>query len=166
MRSQCLRDAESRTLAETGECVIERPVKPQPWMYESGQLVWEYGTGIEEIRKQMLEHCPLGQPGEQRWCRETWMLYDLLVDGITRKPDRYRITYKARKDGYATLTQWLSSPTALKAMETGYMAEGLWRSPVTMPRWASRFTVKVLSTEAIQRDGVWYWTARVRRVEV
>ena len=153
MRSQCLRDAEACTLAETGECMIERPVKPQPGNQWAGCNP-EVSAYIDDDVLRVKEECsdraafycirsPLGQPGERRWCQETWCNPDYLEDGITCRDYTY---YKATHDDPK---EW----------------RGCWRSPVTMPRWASRFTVEVLSTDVFIRDGVWCWRARVRRVE-
>jgi len=149
MRSVCLRDAEARTLAETGECVIERPVKPQP--EHGGGTIWSwqfpkpdrYGvSGItgsaEGLAIALREYSPLGQPGEQRWCKEAWSPA-IYLQSAWYRADNETI------DGEPVCEEYLPA--------------------ITMPRWASRFTVEVLSTEAILRDGVWYWTARVRRVE-
>ena len=153
MKPITLRDAESRTLELTGECVIERPVKPQPLQTQVDmRMDWwewkpdEYGISCysrEALSNAMLDMSPLGQPGERRWCQETWCNPDYLEDGITCRDYTY---YKATHDDPK---EW----------------RGCWRSPVTMPRWASRFTVEVLSTDVFIRDGVWCWRARVRRVE-
>jgi len=156
MRSLCLRDTESRTLAETGECEIHRAVKPQP-EYVAG-TVWSwhfpkpdrYGvsgtTGCEEgLLIGLRDYCPLGQLGEQRWVRETWA-QNWKEQTITRAE-------------WDILYDMLSLPTTVSADTVD------WRPAITMPRWASRFTVEVVSTDVFVRDGVWYWRARVRRVE-
>jgi len=176
MRSQYLRDAESRTLAETGECVIERPIKPQPWYVEfppepvhEFELdkrggFWRYGAGywpkndcmsgnLLVFTSRIVKHSPLGEPGEQKWVREAWRVKHIGPVGSSCIIIEYRDekTLVVEKDAFGGIrTQWIPDH---------------WRSPAAMPRWASRFIVEILSTEAIQRDGVWYWRARVRRVE-
>lgn len=37
-----------------------------------------------------------------------------------------------------------------------------WRSPVTMPQWASRRHVRIVSCEPIQQDGKWKWRVEVK----
>jgi len=162
MKPITLRDAEARTLAETGECVIERPVKPQPTYYSGTVWSWRFPkrdshgvSGItgsaEGLALALREYSPLGQPGEQRWVREKWCLEDEgYQHGVLWLAIHYlggQVLYIRRKDSMRRAT-----------------VGKLWWPAITMPRWASRFTVEVLSTEAIQRGGVWYWNARVRRV--
>lgn len=40
-----------------------------------------------------------------------------------------------------------------------------WRSPVTMPEWASRRHVRIVSCEPIQQDGKWKWRVEVKEVK-
>ncbi len=81
-------------------------------------------------------------PGEVCWVRETW------------KPESpINGTYKGflgigYKDGTFELTGW---PASFEAYPNGK-----WRSPVTMPQWASRRHVRILSCVPEQR-GEWGW---------
>ena len=43
---------------------------------------------------------------------------------------------------------------------TGYL-----RPASTMPRRVSKTTVEILRVEAFEREGVWWWRAKARRVE-
>lgn len=71
------------------------------------------------------EHCPHGQPGDLLWVRETWRLGGMYADGFgaDHAPDtkREQLCYRADAD------------------------DGVdkWRSPIHMPRWASRITLEI-----------------------
>jgi hypothetical protein len=83
--------------------------------------------------------CQLGQPGERRWVRETW--------GVGARPChlegwRDGLEYKADEHDL-----WGSELLPLRAVDVpdGKSLEDYpngWRSPVSMPRWASRFTIE------------------------
>ena len=150
MKPITLRDAESRTLELTGECVIERPVKPQPTYYSGTVWSWRFPkrdshgvSGItgsaEGLALALREYSPLGQPGEQRWCRETFAVCKLW------SPYADEVRYKA----------------TLPENQGRYIK---WRSPITMPRWASRATVEILDVK-VEHGESWDWIARARRVE-
>jgi hypothetical protein len=69
-------------------------------------------------RGQLREACPYGQPGDQLWVRETWNCADYSTRHQRRENVRYRAT-----DG----------------------EELRWRSPIHMPRWASRILLEIVS---------------------
>lgn len=84
--------------------------------------------------------CPFGQPGCHLWVRETYAELD----------GRYAIV-----------------PLAYRA-DGEHESEGFfgWKSPVAMPRWASRLTLEVTSVRAVKSpDGVWSWLVRCKRAE-
>jgi hypothetical protein len=81
--------------------------------------------------------CPYGQPGDRLWAQEAFRYYfdaDDLMDCI-----QYRADNTLRK------------PDALLSEDEGLRysdmcdAESPWRSPIHMPRWASRITLEVVS---------------------
>jgi hypothetical protein len=91
--------------------------------------------------------CPLGKPGDILWVREGWAVPGAVArsdDPIDPERDAGRVVYRA--DG------------------TGAQS---WRSPVTMPRWASRWTLKVkrVSVERRGDDRAWHWVAKIEKVE-
>lgn len=68
--------------------------------------------------------CPYGQPGDRLWVREAWAvphMYDGHKPGGV--PDTARVHYA----------------------DAGTRGGLLWRSPIFMPRWASRLTLEVVS---------------------
>lgn len=99
-------------------------------------------------------HAPFGEIGERAWVRETWN-----VDRNVASDSYALLYYRAgnmmcETDGlvhdvpYETCAPW----------------EGPWRSPVTMPRWASRLTLE-LTAVRVERDGdTWWWVTDWRRV--
>lgn len=86
--------------------------------------------------------CPYGVPGDRLWVRETWQAFfadEVPADrprgprhtmGIPAQPERESFVFY-RADGD------LSHP------EDG--SEAIWRSPIHMPRWASRITLEIVS---------------------
>lgn len=84
--------------------------------------------------------CPYGVPGDRLWCRETWGLHRHFdLTDWNRGPIRGDI----RDDFY----KW----------ELDYRADWMhehepnfWRSPISMPRWASRLTLWLVE-ERVER---------------
>ena len=80
--------------------------------------------------------CPYGAPGDRLWVREAWRpwfneseyaVVQYRADGATRKPE-----------GLDVATGWHF------AHECDYATdESPWRSPLFMPRWASRLTLEI-----------------------
>lgn len=77
------------------------------------------GDGAEEIP------CPYGMPGDRLWVRETWIQLDAPISQL-RVGDRPRIAYRADHPERSAF-------------------DGRCRSPIHMPRWASRITLEVIS---------------------
>lgn len=86
--------------------------------------------------------CPYGQPGERLWVRERWQLVDPLEVAEERRGSRAPFT-------------GCQGPRAIPWV-AAYRADGdlshpangapiVWRSPVHMPRWASRITLEIES---------------------
>ncbi len=104
--------------------------------------------------------CPLGNVGEQRWCKEAW--------AIRAEASRFtpvEIAYRA--DGEEPVWRATSRP-ASAPYYPGETCAFCWRSAVHMPRWASRLTVEVTAVRCERAtDGKpWEWVATLRRVEV
>ncbi|MFA6046980.1 MAG: hypothetical protein WC718_18505 [Phycisphaerales bacterium] len=140
MRGLTLHAHEIRRLLSAGDVLVLRPVKPQPHKRNfAGEevYVWNRYWFDKIIPTDMLEDCPLGAPGEQRFVRETW--------GVSAK-----LPVSAHGDELI----WLAYPDM-----RGYKADNLpgnwrWRSPVTMPRWASRATVTVRDVRVLRVQDV------------
>ena len=152
-----------RAILDGRKTQTRRVIKPQPepFLDTKTKMVWSYHhRAVYGTYAEMAEFMRLHSPytvGQRLWVRETWNARDVVYDEYcggyeagyplkpmprTRPEYRYVIDFKAT-DG----------------------DEGPWRSPVTMPRWASRLTVEVAENGVEQRDGVWVWSTRVRRLE-
>jgi hypothetical protein len=102
-----------------------RVIKPQPKVEPRHEpLVGEaWASGFVDVR------CPYGEPGDRLWVRETWGLAS--SSGYLVDP-----TLNYRADG----AQRCVAPEVIHA---GYVHRDGWRSPIHMPRWASRITLEV-----------------------
>ena len=75
------------------------------------------GSSAQPGSPDHLKECPYGQPGDRLWVRETWCEYE--PDDIQGT----KIYYKANIKSEYGLPEW--------------------RSPIFMPRWASRITLEI-----------------------
>ena len=122
-----------------------RLVKPQPWLNDVGQWLWESKKGKHiafhpDLNEQhypgtKLQHvCPYGVSGDRLWVRETgW-----------RRPDR---TPKMMREGADTWARYYYDADGLGESDHEQFKEwGFQRRPsIFMPRWASRITLEVVS---------------------
>ncbi|MGM8027229.1 hypothetical protein [Yersinia enterocolitica] len=77
-----------------------------------------YNAGKTMVRNEMMTiSCPLGNPGDQLWVRETWARYN--IDQAS-----HDMAYRA-----TTPADWPK--------------DGLWRPSIHMPRWASRINLLI-----------------------
>lgn len=84
-------------------------------------------------------HCPHGQPGDTLWVRETWG--DVTRAFQTHDCDEPKvIAFRADEGVYAT-----ESMRRLEAMTDSGIVCTRWRSPLFLPRWASRLMLKIVS---------------------
>lgn len=158
-----------RALLAGAKTQTRRVVKPQPpsectdftFMPVSTETAWR-GPGQPVVRHpgppRLWLRCPYGAPGDRLWLRETWALLTdpgayvaWSLDAPERRPsptDTYLghvPTPIYRADGERTDVR---QPTG-SALR--------WRSPIHMPRWASRIsleitTVRVERLHAISED--------------
>lgn len=133
MKPITLREREVQRLKATGELLVVREVKPQPGLNWSSPPAkvndgWfnRFGCqrGDDSIR------CPLGKPGDRLWVRETFGLFQ----GSTAFDVQYQADYEPSE----------------------YEESGVdrWRSPVTMPKSASRSTVETVAVECKRALGI------------
>jgi hypothetical protein len=103
-------------------------------------------SGLEDGHGREIK--PPYSPGEVCWVRERW--------GITGHPDPYADTIygvQYKSDG-AVLYPYYPIESHFDVADWSDI--GKWRSPVTMPQWASRRHVRILSCVPEQR-GEWGW---------
>lgn len=78
------------------------------------------------VPRSLAEHvsyCPYGWVDDRLWVRETWAPHDA---GVLANEEREHVYYRADD-------------------ETKYETDGAWRSPIHMPRWASRITIEIIN---------------------
>lgn len=93
-----------RAILDGRKTQTRRPVKPQPFVATPSMF---------DVSK-----CPIGQPGDRLWVRETWrMALQPGPDGLLRMVAIYRA------DGEIKMS---------------------WRPSIHMPRWASRITLEIV----------------------
>lgn len=160
-------------------CVV-RVVKPQPpsnysWStwFSSDQYKWSESHPLNGGASHIVK-CPLGQPGDELWCREAWAyvhhtqnaesggddcfwrwdeeMYGPMTPDNLKLNSRFQsgaacLCYKS--DGEDGNPSELYPYTDLNDRVIA-KAEIPWQSPVTMPRWASRTTLR-LESVAVKR---------------
>lgn len=131
--------------------------KPQPHTitYHKGKLICRWWSGARHDLKSPYSI------GDRLWCRETWALNP----AVRRSDRRDSVLYKA---DFPTEEPPLGDVLTIERLNWAFAnAEGPkigWRSPVTMPRWASRTTLVVnevrvqrvqeISAEDCEREGI------------
>jgi hypothetical protein len=132
-RSLILRDWEVCAFLDGRKTRITRLVKPQPKQI-AGSWEWDECRGLPTA-----SDFPFGVAGDRLVCKEEWLLGWDAEDGILLDYDGdgneieekvfYRSTTDSDFEWYENGEQCLSVP---------------WRSPATMPAWASRLTLEVV----------------------
>ena len=121
-----------------------RVMKPQPTIEtliaESCEPGW-HGYAPDQEQPEDISYtgttwrCPYGVPGDRLWVRETWMPVYIPRAG------REGICYKSDHAIHQCRHE-----TSVWTMDRA----GKWRSPIYMPRWASRITVEITNV-AVER---------------
>lgn len=156
-----------RAILDGGKTQTRRVIKPQPEMYDFGVGGIVHALTGAHTRNGMaavglvapeISHinCPYGNLGDRLWVRETWR-----VGAWRNKDNKVAVDYKA--DGYCR-KGWLSIPdddiTHRLWQQSCADAEKVYgdqerfdwdpgkspcryRSPIHMPRWASRITLEI-----------------------
>lgn len=149
-----------------------------PDRYNNGEwwCFWgKKGTDVEN-KCHLPEFKPPFLPGEECYVREAWRVgawneenYQIAID--YKDGPRKKWLFVEDEELFERL--WIeSTDDAEKAgiklneddryeWEPG-QSPCRWRSPVTMPQWASRRHVRIVSCEPIQQDGKWKWRVEVR----
>lgn len=98
------------------------------WFWKGLYQDWE---GEADFFRRLVEHCPYGGVGDRLRVKETWAL-DLSFNNtpICDLPHNDFIFYKSMPDPYA------------------HTIRGKWRSPLFIPRWASRILLEITEVRA------------------
>jgi len=136
-----------RAVLEGREASIIKPMKPQPrgefagyktdLGYPSSRGWFWAGFWLSQSRDGSPGYfkCPHGQVGDRLWVKETWQLASTM--GVCHAIDDY-VIYRATDPDWETIEGWK------------------WRSPIFMPRWASRITLEItdIRVERLQDIGL------------
>jgi len=145
-----------------------RVIRPQPdvpadakWI-DRGGLWWPC---IDTLGRGALDpvgpgiRCPLGEPGDRLWVRETWGIQASLSDP------------GAPPDHFVAGIQWAADLGAavkhvhMDQWRTRYERVDPWRPSIHMPRWASRIDLEVVSRRAERVQDISEADARAEGVE-
>lgn len=93
--------------------------------------------------------CPFGAPGDTLWVRETWVHYQTV--NHRRRADGGSLSEVSdglagyRADGYDTINDFRTHIRLVSDadFESIQVNGDRWRSPIHMPRWASRLTLRL-----------------------
>lgn len=161
-RSLCLHPHEVCGLLDGTVTLIARPMKWQPsftcdgtWYPVHPDQLNHHGVrtachyaNIDHFTKGVAADFAPFKPSDTLVGKEAWAEVDWF-DGTSNEPVK-KVLYKADKP---SRQEWRPE------------AGDRWRSPVTMPAWASRIRLKVVSVRAEQVDGKWCWLYEVKREE-
>lgn len=119
-----------RAIIEGKKVQTRRVVKPQPACFQDGKPVVYCGVPGRGEVKEIL--CPHGQVGDRLWVKETHAIREDVDPAIDlQKAKQYLVCRADREPGDNLSDDW-----------HGY-GRG-WRSPIHMPRWASRLTLEIV----------------------
>lgn len=139
-----------RAILDGRKTQTRRVLKPQPEQNEAGLWVWP-PPGYKVTRRSWRGFCQTDEdglrqwftppnnacdalpfaPGDRLWVREAWQQWP--PENIRAMPERARI-YRADTPVDPIVPDWLS---------IDWDGKFRWRSPIHMPRWASRLTLTV-----------------------
>ena len=138
-----------KAILEGRKSMTRRVMKPQPIAINepTGNKDTIYTSGFfvgEPTPKYMLAKCPYGQPGDRLWVRETCA--DVNTESgpaiLYRADNHYRF---CTDDAYPV--EYERYPKCQFTMWGGDLLRGEpehhWRTPIFMPRWASRITLEI-----------------------
>lgn len=116
-----------------------------------------YGDHISVVKL-----CPYGEPSDLLWVRETWAAEEM--GSRERIGIHYRATDMGKYKPSAIVNRPVNFVLKKAAQSVAGSADGCWRSPRFMPRWASRITLRItdvrverlqdISEEAAEKEGI------------
>jgi hypothetical protein len=137
------------------ETQTRRVIEPQPpaqfygsmqgvFFRDCYELIVDMGEGLAAASKTLTvkQHfmCPYGKPGDLLWIREGWRTEELAngLDGIRYQADEQ---FRPIENTFETANAWC------EAHQNGKHGDK-WRSPLHMPRWASRIALGLINIRA------------------
>lgn len=145
MKPLTLKPDEIKSL-QSGRVVIWLEMKEQP----KGELCPCIGDGEWHDKGSGLTVFEPYQPGAELWVRETWASASINDSLSPREIYTSACDIWYQSDGDEAKTRHLHR-------------RGRWRPSIHMPRWASRYTVRIVSVEPEQRE-TWGWRVELEVV--
>lgn len=109
--------------------------------------------------------CPLGQPGDRLWVRETWNIADPAGDDALPEDIYGPFAPFEGVQGERTI-RWRAIYRASNPAVHPKYGKALWRPSIHMPRWASRITLEITNIRAERLQDISEADARAEGVEV
>jgi len=142
-------DAESINAILAGKKTMTRRVITVPWhkgkRCQPYEPYYEIRDGVlwfaDEYGDRVQWPCPYGKPGDILWVKETWRCEELEdgLDGVRYRADHAFVPIENSQD---------SADLWCEARGNGDGPVYGWKSPLYMPRWASRISLEVVSRRA------------------
>ena len=128
---------------------LRRPYKYVPMLGDISQRSDLTPAWLEQFGANTL--CPLGRAGQLLYVRETWLAEQGYHPGRRPKEKKLSIDYKATPTPGKCQGRIVDEPLGFQILHGVQgalgMIDGRWRSPVCMPEWASRLTLKIIKVE-------------------
>jgi len=141
-RGIIMRDWEVRAIREGRKTQKRFIIKPQPRVIHAIYNDASIETNLLFRRGDQRIHCPYGKLGDRLFVKERWM--DAIApDGFVGAPQVKRGPKSEKLDGWIRVAWHSDSPDPW-----GWPVRYGWKSPVTMPHWASRITLEIVSVRA------------------
>lgn len=182
--------AEVRATIAGRKTQFRRPVKPQPVLVNDGRT-WDWpkpspykpnrergisaaswANGLKNPGVMLDRFSPFGRSGDRLWLRETWMpAFCLELDNLMAPcigwEEVIHGPLQAGAEGlclfYGADYQQGSGKREWPRLESD--DESKWRSPVHMPRWASRLTLEIVSVRVERARDIGEEEARAEGAE-
>ena len=135
------RKTQTRRVVKVGDTIEERDDGTR-WPYFK---TWTHGDDGSPWAA-----CPYGAPGDRLWVRETWRYHDWTEDGQPwiqyAADDACRLCEHVTADWADRVCDvWATLSDPDNYQIDGAARDRKWRSPLFLPRWASRLTLAVVS---------------------
>jgi hypothetical protein len=141
-----------------GQLVHEGEHRLWCWKQHTFENLWDEGCR-EDDRRRLVALCPLGRVGDRLWVKEAWRTEERAsdsVDGIRFAADN---AFVPIENSASAADRWVV------ANDNGKHGAG-WRSPLFMPRWASRLTLELVEVRVQRLQEISEDDARAEGVEV
>ena len=162
-----------RALIDGRKTQTRRVVKPRPLYTEPGIWSWARGrlsavwTAFALPAPGITSNCPYGRPGDLLWVRETWRPFAVDHNGVVTGHDYdLHIDYAAggsqhvSEEAITDHVEWAGYWNMPKAAERGNV------SPLFMPRFASRLTLRITSVRLERLQEIGEEDARAEGIEL